>query len=353
VAAAIGRSVNIPVIVRSLGHDLYRSGFNPKSGFKPGLDLIVFLDGDLCSFGLDHPSLSVKDFHVPWWQGKSPPVKYTAYLSFVTLRPALAHYRRQISQLPGEKESGSLSFLATPPELNKPAYIWHPEAEADLNNPCTRCRLYRAIPLGLWDKLKDLENYAHANEVCNSGEEAVAMRRASGFNALFEAVLTKETEPGSGPAPFSHGPVPLPGGSGLRGGKKGKGKEKMKVSVLSEEMRLRSYLLWKDTALWPESSQSGKEGEVEAGRPWTKWTWGESLNVEDLRNMVRGADRQYELPHSGYDEDLRTGKLSGVDSGHPDPTDFSSDAGVLWPRTSLKFVIFVRTNTPHAFFSPL
>jgi len=47
VAAAIGRSVNIPIIVRTLGHELYWFGFMPNTAFSPGLDLLVFLDSDI------------------------------------------------------------------------------------------------------------------------------------------------------------------------------------------------------------------------------------------------------------------------------------------------------------------
>lgn len=39
------------------------------------------------------------------------------------------------------------------------------------------------------------------------------------------------------------------------------------------------------------------------------WTWGVDLNSQDIWEMIRGANKNYQLPHSGYDEDLRTGKL--------------------------------------------
>ncbi len=98
-AAAIGRSVDIPIIVRSLGHDLYRFGFMPNTALNPGLDLLVFLDGDLCSFRQDHPSLLVEDFHVAWWCSLSPPVKYTAYLSFATLKTTLIKHQEYLENI--------------------------------------------------------------------------------------------------------------------------------------------------------------------------------------------------------------------------------------------------------------
>ena len=98
-AAVIRRSVNIPIIVRSLGHDLYRFGFMPNTGFNPGLELLVFLDGDLCSFGQDDPTLLVEDFHVAWWRSSFPPIKYTSYLSFATLKTALAEHRKYLGNI--------------------------------------------------------------------------------------------------------------------------------------------------------------------------------------------------------------------------------------------------------------
>ncbi len=64
IAAAIGRSVNIPIIVRSLGHELYQCQLTLNNGFKPGPDLLVYLDGNLSGNGRDDPHLLVEDFHV-------------------------------------------------------------------------------------------------------------------------------------------------------------------------------------------------------------------------------------------------------------------------------------------------
>ncbi len=305
-AAAIGRSVNIPIIVRSLGHDLYRFGFMPNTGFNPGLDLLVFLDGDLCSFGQDHPTLLVEDFHVAWWRSSSPPIKYTAYLSFTTLKTALAKHQEYLGSIGPAQESPIPAGLHA--ELNKPAYSWHPDIRADLDNPCTRCRLYRAVALGTMDKLRDLHNWANACEMANVGEKEVSMRRASGFNQLFEAAMQKEIDSGSA---FYPNPV-ASGWSGETSSQKQLGlrvKGKRKASEVAEEVRRHAEGLWKDAS----------------GRPDTKWTWGVNLTSQDLRGFVRGADKQYQLPHSGYDEELKTGKLRGDESPIPNPNSIESD----------------------------
>jgi len=40
-----------------------------------------------------------------------------------------------------------------------------------------------------------------------------------------------------------------------------------------------------------------------------KWTWGVDLTDEDLLCLIWGANSEYQLPHSGYDEDHSTGAL--------------------------------------------
>jgi hypothetical protein len=107
----------------------------PNTGFNPGLDLLVFLDGDLCSFREDHPSLLVEDFHVPWWHSSSPPIKYMAYLSFATLKTALAKHQKYLGDVMSAQDSPFP--VALHPRLSKPAYSWHPDVRADLDNPCT------------------------------------------------------------------------------------------------------------------------------------------------------------------------------------------------------------------------
>ena len=311
VAAAIGQSVNIPIVVRTLSHDLYQFGFMPNTGFSPGLDLLVFLDGDLCSFGEDHPSLLVEDFHVPWWRSSSPPIKYTSYLSFATLKTALAKHREFLRDVsPANSLPNPAAFHDV---LNKPAYSWHPDVRTDLDNPCTRCRLYRAVALGTMDKMRDLHNWVNACEMANVGEKEVSMRRASGFNELYEAAMQKEIDSGSALASDRVESYPIPVVPGRSGdlsphklSKRVKGNKK--ASEVAEDVRRRAEALW-----------------MNAGRPDTKWTWGVNLTSEDLRGFVRGADRQYQLPHSGYDESLKTGKLGGFKSPIPNPINFESD----------------------------
>lgn len=309
VAAAIGQPLNISVIVRSLGQDMYRSGMSPNGGVRPGLELMAYLDGNLSSNGLDDPALNIS-FHLPWWDSPSSPNQNHSYLTSATIRPALDFHRRQL-------EIALIPFGIPhrihdlSDQLNKPAYTWHSSAYDNMpNSPtdCTRCRLYRSVAVGVMDQVRDTYNMVHACEVANEAEKAIAIRRASGFNELFEATLKKECEVGSGSVK-THAPGPE---SGSR-----KGKEKEQFGVEVENLK-----------------RLTKELMMERGS--MKWTWGVDLTEDDLQNLIRGADRDHEIPHSGYDQDLSSGGLSTTsDALDPQNLEDPNDPDLLFDRLSL------------------
>ena len=322
VAAAIGRSVNIPIIIRSLGRDLYQSGLKQDSMFRPGVELLTYIDGNLSSYGLDDPNLLVTEFHLPWWGGPRGKINHTTYLSYSTLTDALAEHRKQLESV------GITKRLDTLQDRNKTFYSWHPEVYADLGNPCTRCRLYRAITFGAVDRLRDAEYTSQGLAVANTGESHIGMRRASGFYELYEQVLKKEVDLEQRPIPIpmsGSGPESDTGAGFTKGRKKGKGKAKEKakanVSQVAERVRTEAEM------------QLREPGPFRHGE--SKWTWGVDLNSGDIWEMVRGADKNYQLPHSGYDDDLRTGKLRSS-SPIPNPNDIEDpdDPDILFEELS-------------------
>ena len=115
------------------------------------------------------------------------------------------------------------------------------------------------------DKLCDLQNWANACEMANVGEKEVSMRRASGFNQLFEAAMQKEINSG-----LAHYPNPVASGwLGEMSSQKQHSlrvKGKRKASEVAEEVRRHAKGLWKDAS----------------GRLDTKWTWGVNLTSQDL-----------------------------------------------------------------------
>jgi hypothetical protein len=292
VAAAIGQPLNIPVIVRSLAQDMYRVGMTPRAVFRPGFELMSYLDGNLSSNGLDDPALGIKDFDSPWWTRAHAPTGFPSYLCWVSLGAALDRHRRQLEE--AVIPSGAPQFVCNlADELNKPAYTWHSSVNDDMpNSPtdCTRCRLYRAVAVGVMDQLRDTYNMAHACEIANQAEKDIAMRRASGFNELFEAALKKECD------------VEEKSGSGETheqesgSGSNGKGKER-RFGPEVEGLKTLVKNLVKDGAIGS-----------------SKWTWGVSLTEDDLRGLIRGADRQYQVPHSGYDRELPSESLQSQTS---------------------------------------
>jgi len=93
VAAAIGQSVNIPIIVRTLGHELYHSRMVLNNGFKLGLDLLGYLDGNLSGYGRDEPQL-FKNYSE--WFGRSllcPAVSDRNWLELVGFRSEILDHR--------------------------------------------------------------------------------------------------------------------------------------------------------------------------------------------------------------------------------------------------------------------
>ena len=140
-AAAIGQPLNIPVIVRSLGQDMYRVGMTPNRAFRPGLELMTYLDGNLSSNGLDDPALNVGLFYLPWWTGSKMPTSQSSYLCSTSLKLALNHYHVQLAEaLIPFGVPHTISNLAD--KLNKPAYTWHSSVNDNLpndSNHCTQC----------------------------------------------------------------------------------------------------------------------------------------------------------------------------------------------------------------------
>ena len=270
----------------------------PDGLFRPGLELMTYLDGNLSSNGLDDPALSLKVYLLPWWtRATPPPANPSSYLSLHTLKSALNHFHQQLdaAMIPVGR-AGTILPLAK--ELNKPAYTWHSSVNDDLPDVpnCTRCRLYRSVGLGVMDQVRDTYNMVHACEMASQAEKDIAIRRASGFNELFEAAMNKERDqPETQPEPELES-VP-----------------NMNVEN-AEDPRLRPGIVILKTMLKKVVREMGV----------AKWTWGVDLTHDDLRQLIRGADRPHEDIHSGYDRDLPSISLQS-DTSEPIGLEDSDD----------------------------
>jgi hypothetical protein len=183
----------------------------------------------------------------------------------------------------------------------------------------------------------------HACEVANQGERDIAGCHDSAFNQLFEAALVKELdvevpdrEPGLGLGAGYRGEAERREQS-LLGSQRNKSKGNNKegnTAKRSGRLRERARQLW----------------ELASRRPPTKWTSGVDLTKEDLALMVRGADQNYKLLHSVYDDDLRLGKLRGSGSLLPDPNELENlhDSNVKFDELSPD-ITHLRELEPHEF----
>lgn len=173
------------------------------------------------------------------------------------------------------------------------------------------------------DQLRDMYNMVHACEMANKAEKDIAIRRASGFNELYEAAMKKEAASASG---VTHDQP-----SGSRSTANAKGKRRFGPEV--EKLK-----------------QLTKGLIMQGGLASSKWTWGVDLTVDDLRSLIRGADRNFLLPHSGYDEDLISGPQQSNISEWLDPANLEDpdDLDICFGDLSGS-IIMIPDLHPHQF----
>ncbi|KAF8816555.1 hypothetical protein BYT27DRAFT_7248164 [Phlegmacium glaucopus] len=245
---AMGHSLTIPVLIRSLAQS-YEEETSAAKRFKFDPEFLEYLQSGIA----DIPGAHIKNFSFDWWNQAEMPGQSIGLLNTQNLSECLKFHAREINQAEHRAAVGEgPSVQTSPPEdsgLSKPHYTWHDKIWDDAEGDhCPCCRLYRAAVLGVMDRAKDLRNHVDAVESAYRAERALAICRTSAINLFFEAAVVKDTTNGA-----------------------------------------------------ESASAAGLTGQSEALK---KWTWGVDLNEEDLRDMVRAADHEFQLPHLGYDESL-------------------------------------------------
>ena len=186
-AAAIGQSINIPIVIRRLAADLHRH--------VPGIDATLVFDPDFLSSldsGTDHhdPTKVLETYHNQWWTArKCPPI--TDLMNPETITDFLTHHR-------GLTDNPCKDPLPVGPV--KPSYGWSRGVYFDsvsANIQCNECRLYRGISIGALDELRDLRHYAHGMEVRFAFRARTAARRAATFYQLYHMASSKADTPQS------------------------------------------------------------------------------------------------------------------------------------------------------------
>jgi hypothetical protein len=110
----------------------------------------------------------------------------------------------------------------------------------------------------------------------------------SSFNQLYEASVNKEMALTSTNEIVNHflAKDTPPANKRASSGKR-KGKNKNRATVTEQ---------WR--------ALSADQHQAAPAQPSEKWLWGIDLTEEDLGGLVRGADHNFVLPHTGYDESL-------------------------------------------------
>jgi hypothetical protein len=316
-AAATGQEINVPIIIRSLARDFYRSAVQQDYSIPLDREFLLALDGGLGTLSGRH----IEKFELSWWN-LSRLITQKDILSIYTIEKCLAFHRKQVA------DSGAGNNI--PPDggrFHRPAYIWKQNADKPVteSDKCPRCRLYRAVALGMQDEHRDIKNLVRGMDSSFAENKNQSMRRASGFNQLFEFLSIKEQDP-------------------------------LAETEFSQAVTPSSYpepqLSTENIAL-PDLALRSKKGKRVAGRrdlaertrqeaiagvkrmsnmASLKWTWGADLDPMELRSLRRAADTGHQLPHSGYDMSLTHGPTSRSDSpvlsaAEIDDTGYFSDVG--------------------------
>lgn len=316
-ATAIGQVIDIPIIIRSLSRDFYRSATRMDYSIPLDREFLIALDSGIIPAA--GPSTAagyiVDEFHSAWWTdeqlGSFQETFSNSILSINNIDDCLDFHRHQIKLLPLKNHT----LLSSSPK--KPTYIWKPDATNPItkSDNCKRCRLYRAVAMGTLDDHRDTYNLIQGMESTFKMKKEEALRRASGFNQLYEYLLIKEQNLNDAPAAAMTAndaliPPPIFG------------------SRISRDVPIEAPLIEPLESLPPMASKKSKKGKKVAGRravasavrseaiaelrkienvPSLKWTWGAEIDSSDLLALRRSVDMGYRLPHSGYDISLTEG----------------------------------------------
>jgi hypothetical protein len=269
-AAAIGKPVDIPIILRVLAGHLNHTP--DGSTILTDYDFIQSLNAG--SVANDLSPVADTYLHDWWNSSECPPDE--DLLGYVTLEEALEHHR----------VSTGLDKLQ-PVENNKKIYTWSRHISGDPRNltiDCNRCRLYRGVALGLNDNLQDIRHHIHGIMASSEYQADTSERRAAGFFQLYEEALLKESSS-----------YDISGSS-----KREKGRSKDTTTRRANDVM---------------KIAAGELSRLE-DLPALKWTWGPELTEKDVTKLERPIVPNLGRVHSGYEKSLPWGQRND-DSTNP------------------------------------
>jgi hypothetical protein len=285
-ATAIGQQIDIPIITRSLAQ--HYEEYNKEDN---NLALDDRMHQYLISGNIDIPDGHIQTFDLDWWNDPKPR-KDARILNRKDLKSCLDFHAREVKSYKTRAATGA--GPAVPPAPNKktsnflkPSYGWHRNTWDGLDgNHCTNCRLYRAVGLGAMDQLRDLQNLISALQSAHQAERTLSQRDAAGLNMLYEEAIIMEGSANDFPSAAAN---------------------------TSAAATFSATAGPPDTATSSPTAMITKSLDAQVS---SKWTWGVSLSDEYVRNIVRGIDTGFILPHSGYDSSLDDNSLPS-DSSRP------------------------------------
>jgi hypothetical protein len=281
IGSAIGQTLEIPIILRSLADSLAQvSEDDLPIPLDPGF--LALLDDD------PHDKLDksrvVGQYDCAWWSGRRPQDLSTVeVLSEKTLMRCLAFHREQLAK-GQDVATPALPMLLTMPPA--PGFAGASNAGAGQATICRTCVESRGLVSQMLQNLQDIHKYSTAMTTASEHQWKIDMRSASTFHILHQAVIAKET---ANPAP-APAPVPVQASTKTRA-------SAVRLQAQTELNRLNSL---------PVASH--------------KWTWGEQLTTREVLALHRTGTRPGRAPHSGYDisqEDGTESYESSLPPSHP------------------------------------
>jgi len=224
-AAALGRIVDVPIVLRSLAADFYVDS-DTESPLSFETDFILMLDS---APEKGNPGELVDRYYVPWWI-ETRPMDDHIVMNDTNIASCLDLYWEQIERtkipvpsagtpLSGDPSAVVLSDSAPDAlssrsadillKLNTTPYTWNKEVNLPVSEAPCQCRLNCSVAMDSLAALQNLQVKVKGMTEATLSLKEDSGRRVSAFNQFYEAAVIKETtEPESGyTAPT---PVPMP-----------------------------------------------------------------------------------------------------------------------------------------------
>jgi len=313
IAAAIGHPVDVPVLIRALACDWYRSG-NDLS-ILANTEFALSLDAATPE---DDPAAIVDRYAYAWWT--QPLTEEMTIMAECNIEECI-EFHHLLAKTPP----------VVPGRFDKTKYTWCRDLSMDprgVEIECRRCRLYRAVSIGAADDVQDLRHQWQGWEQYFIVHSSAVARKSVGFYELQQAAIRMELNAGGSNAGGHDDGGLDAGGSDAGGSAVNVGGSKVSADGMIDGDAADGKQLPANTKFNQATRLQTEEVRLEAAAsmarlqslPNVKWTSGPDLSDAEALNCLRHARPGADSPHSGYVDSL-PGGLDG---------DWSSDASMTF-----------------------